>query len=202
MQVTQRFVQTSRGVVTFRLHRTLDVHGGFSSRHEDWVMGGIYDDGVIVKVRVSSYAINGKPASASDVSSLEQAWEHPNPGDAFAPPFDPRYVDAYQYQSGGPSTIDFTSSVHDAGHGSGSFTYDSQENVVSYTYKPNVLPPHATSGEVTDRRSEVLPGYWTVTQETQQYKGTYGFFSAAGTVQMEYADFRRFNDLASAERAL
>jgi hypothetical protein len=44
----------------------------------------------------------------------------------------------------------------------------------------------------------VLPGYWAVTQETQNYKGTYGLFSAAGTIQITFSDFRRFPDLQSA----
>jgi hypothetical protein len=196
--VAQRFLQTTQGVVAFRMHRTFDVHGGFSSRHEDLVLQGVYDDAALVKVRVYSYSIDGKAASAADVSSLEQAWDHPKPGDVFAAPFDPRNFDAYQYQNGSPSTIYFNSAVHDAGHGRGSFTYDAQSDIVAYTYQPNALPPHATSGEITDLRSEVLPGYWAVTQETQNYKGTYGLFSAAGTIQITFSDFRRFPDLQSA----
>lgn len=200
VQVAQRYEQTSRGVVSFQMHRVFDVHGGFSQRHEDLVMNGVYDDGALVRVHVVRYAINGQPASASDISNVEQSWNHPKPSDVFAPPFDSRNFDAYQYRSDGPSTIDFTSSVHDAGHGQGSFTYDDQANVVSYTYKPNVLPPHATSGLITDRRSEVLPGYWASTQETQEYKGSYGPFSAAGAIQISYSDFRRCPDLRSALR--
>lgn len=202
MQIAQQFAQTSRGVVGFRLHRTLDVHGGFAKRHEDLVLNGVYQDGTIVKVRVSTYTIDGKAAGAADVASMEQSWEHPKPGDAFAPPFDSRYLNDYQYQSSGSSTIGFTSSVRDAGHGNGSFSYDAQANVGTCTYQPNVLPPHATSGEVTDRRAEVLPGYWAVTQEAQMYKGTYGPFTAAGTVELDYSDFRRFQDLPSALIAL
>ena len=201
-QIAQRFAETSRGIVAFRMHRTFDVHGGFSSRHEDLVMDGVYQDGAIVRVRVSSYTIDGRPAGAADISSLEQAWEHAEPGDVFAPPYDPRYLDEYQYRSAGPSTIGFTSSLRDAGHGSGSFTYDAQNDVVACTYAPNSLPPHASSGEVTDRRSEVLPGYWAVTEETQQYRGLYGPFAAAGTVELSFSNFRRFPDLQSALRSL
>jgi hypothetical protein len=202
MQVAQQFAQTSRGVVAFRLRRTLDVHGGFSSRHEDLIMNAVYDDGTIVKVRVASYTINGTAAGAADTASVEQSWDHPKAGDVFAPPFDVRNFGAYQYQSGGTSTVDFTSSVRDAGHGSGSFTYDVQGDVLSCTYQPNALPPHARWGEITDRREEVLPGYWAITQETQEYRGMYGPFPAAGTVEFTFSDFRRFADLASALSAL
>lgn len=202
LQVAQRFAETSRGVVAFQMQRTFDVHGGFSSRHEDVVMNAIYDDAAIVRVHVISHTINGKATSASEMASLEQSWEHPKPTDVFAPPFDPRYLGVYQYQTGGPSTIDFSSHVDDAGHGSGSFTYDAQRNVVSCTYSPNALPPHASWGEITDRRSEVLPGYWAVTQETQQYRGSYGPFAAAATIQVAFSAFRPFADLQSALRAL
>lgn len=201
-QVVQRYQQTSRGVVGFRMHRTLDVHGALRSRHEDLVMQGIYEDGATVKVHIYSYTIDGHAASASDVSSLEQSWNHPKPSDIFAPPFDPNQCDAYEYQQGGPSTIYFNSTVHDAGHGRGSFTYNAQKDVVSITYQPNALPPHARSGQITDLRSEVLPGYWAITQETQQYKGNYGPFPAAGTLQVAFSDFRRFPDLQSALRTL
>lgn len=201
-QVAQRFVDTSRGVVAFQLHRVFDVHGGFSKRHDDLVLNGVYENGQLMRVHVVTYAIDGKPASASDVAGVEQSWNHPKPGDPFAAPFDPQNFDSYRYQPGASSTIDFTSSVSDPGHGKGSFTYNSQSDVVSVTYQPNVLPPHASSGEITDVRSEVLPGYWSVTQETQQYKGHYGPFSAAGTIQVSFSDFRRYPDLDSALRAL
>ncbi len=184
------------------MHRIFDVHGGFSRRHEDLVMNGIYDDGALVRVRVVNYSINGSAASASDVAGVEQSWNHPKPSDVFTPPFDARNFGAYDYQSGGTSAIGFTSAVHDAGHGSGSFSYDAQGNVVSYTFTPNVLPPHASSGEIADHRGEVLPGYWASTQETQQYRGSYGPFAAAGSIEVTYSDFHRFTDLPSALRSL
>lgn len=202
MQVAQRYAATSRGVVLFRMHRRFDVHGGLQSRHEDLVMQGIYQDGATVRVRVYSYTINGRAASASDIASLEQSWEHPKPGDVFAPPYDPRYLNDYHYRRGGPSTIYFTSTVRDAGHGRGSFTYDGSDDVVSVTYQPNVLPPHASFGLIADLRSEVLPGYWATTQETQQYRGRFALFSAAGTIHVTFSDFRRFPDLQSALAAL
>jgi hypothetical protein len=201
-QVAQRFAETSRGVVAYQLHRVFDVHGGFQSRHEDLVVNAVCEDGAVVRVRVATYTIDGKAASAADVTSLEQSWNHPKAGDVFAPPYDPRFLDAYQYQAAAPSTIGFTSSIRDAGHGNGSFTYDAQDDVLSVTYSPNALPPHARSGEVTDQRAEVLPGYWAVTHETQEYRGTVGPFSAAGTIKVDFSGFRRFPDLQSALRAL
>src|SRR5215471_8775355 len=72
-QVAQRFAQTSQGYVAFKLHRVFDVHGGLQRRHEDLVMNGVYRDGALVRVRVVSYAINGRRAGASDVAGVEQS---------------------------------------------------------------------------------------------------------------------------------
>lgn len=201
-QVAQRFTQTSHGYVAFQLHRVFDVHGGPQRRHEDLVMNGVYEDGTLVRVRVVSYAINGRPAGASDVAGVEQSWNHPKPNEVFAPPFDPRNFGTYQYRNGGDAAIAFSSDVRDAGHGSGSFTYDDHGNVASYTFEPNSLPPHAKSGTIADRRAEVLPGYWASTQETQTYKGSYGPFSAAGTIEITYTNFRRFSNLNTALTSL
>lgn len=190
----------TRGVVGFRLHRVLDVHAGFSKRHEDLVMDGISENGAMVKVRVVSYAIDGKPVALSDAAALAAAYEDPK--QAFAQPFDPRCIDAYSYRAADAGTIAFTSVLRDAQHGDGSFTYDGAYNVVSYTYQPNALPPHASWGTVTDRRAEVLPGYWAVTHETQQFKGSYGPFAGAGTEVIDFSGFQRFADLQSALRSI
>ncbi|HMF28927.1 MAG TPA: hypothetical protein VKE42_09155, partial [Candidatus Cybelea sp.] len=179
-----------------------DVHGGLQRRHEDLVMNGVYRDGALVRVRVVSYAINGRRAGASDVAGVEQSWNHPKPSEVFAAPFDPRNFEAYQYRSVGDAAIAFSSGVRDAGHGSGSFTYDARGNVVSYTFVPNSLPPHAKSGTIADQRAEVLPGYWASTQETQQYKGSYGPFAASGAIEVTYSDFRRVSNLDSALTSL
>ena len=197
-QVAQRFVQSSRGVTTARLHRIFDVHGGFSSRHEDLVIRVVYESGTLVRVRVESYSINGRPASPADIASVERSWNHPNPSDVFAPPYDPRHLAEYQYQQTAASTIGFSSNVNDAGHGRGSFTYDAAGNVISISYQPNVLPPHASSGQIIDLRGQVLPGYWAAEQETQSYRGSYGPFAAAGTIQVTYSDFHRFPNLSTA----
>jgi hypothetical protein len=201
-QVAQQFVETTRGIVGFRLHRVLDVHAGFRSRHEDLVMLGVYDDGAIVKVRIVRYRIDGKPASASDDTAMERAYEAPKAGNAFEPPFDARWTDAYSYRQDTPQTIAFTSELRDAAHGNGTFAYDADHNVVWYAYQPNALPPHAASGTIVDRRAEVLPNYWAVTEETQHYRGSYGPFPATATQQTDFSDFSRFPDLQSALRSV
>lgn len=200
--VAQRFAQTTRGVVGFRLHRRLSVRAGFSSRREDLVLNGIYDDGAVVRVKVSTYTIDGRAADANAVSTIEHEWGNPKTGDVFAAPYDSRNFNVYQYRMMGNGSIAFTSSVRNMGHGNGTFTYDARSNVVGCVYQPNALPPHAQSGQFVDKRSEVLPGYWAVTQEVQTFKGTVGPFSASGTVEIDYTNFHRFRDLRSATRSL
>ncbi|HEX4014703.1 MAG TPA: hypothetical protein VHX17_12575 [Candidatus Cybelea sp.] len=188
--------------MTFRLRRVLDVHAGFSKRHEDLVLDGVYEDGAVVKVRVIAYTIDGRTADAQQQAEMAQAYENPKPGDTFAIPFDSRNAAAYSFVQQGPATIAFSSTLHDAAHGSGTFTYDQTNSVVGYTYQPNVLPPHASWGEITDRRAQVLPGYWAVTAETQNYKGSYGPFAGAATEEVDYSGFRRFASRQSAIDAL
>ncbi len=200
--MAQQFAETTRGIVGFRLHRVLDVHAGFQRRHEDLVMVGVYDDGAIAKVRIVRYTIDGKPASASDDAAMERAYDQPKARDAFEPPFDARYAAAYSYRQDTPQTIAFTSDLRDGAHGNGTFAYDAGHNVVWYEYQPNALPPHASSGTILDRRAEVLPRYWAVTQETQQYGGSFGPFPGAASEQVDFSDFSRFPDLQSALRSI
>jgi hypothetical protein len=202
IDVAEQFAATTQGVVTFQMHRVFDVHDPLRRRHEDLVMNGVYDDGALVRVHVVSYTVDGRPASPGDITSVEQSWNDAKPADVFAPPFDARNFDAYQYRVAGPLTIDFSSNLRDAGHGSGSSTYDAQYNVVSYTYQPNTLPPYAHWAQITDRRAEVLPGCWAPIEETQEYKGRVGPFAGAGLIQIAYSGFRRFPDLQSALHAL
>ncbi len=197
-QVAQRFAATTRGVVSFHLHRVLDVRAGFSHRHEDLSMHVICVDGTIVRVRIERYTIDGKTASTADTASMAQAYQAPRPGQRFRVPFDAHYQTEYQFAASAPETMSFTSAFRDAAHGSGSFTYDTSYNVVSYSYQPNALPPHASAGTISDKRAEVLPGYWGLTHETQDYKGSFGPFSGRGHEDVDFSDYRRFADMQSA----
>lgn len=197
-QVAQRFTAATRGVVSYQLHRVLDVRAGFSRRHEDLSMHVIAVDETIVRVRIESYAIDGHPASPADSQNMAQAYEAPQIGQRFRVPFDPHYRAEYHFSAMSPVTMAFTSTIRDAAHGNGSFTYDAGYDVVSYTYQPNALPPHASSGTIADKRAEVLPGYWALTHETQDYRGSVGPFSGRAHEDVDFSDYRRFADEQSA----
>lgn len=200
--IGRRYVQTSRGVVAFRMHRVFDVHAGPSRRHDDLVLEGVYNNGTLASVHILSDTVGGKAQTPQQIAAAEQQWIHPKPGDAFHAPYDPRYFGEYRYGPIAPGRVAFAASANDAGHGTGTFAYDSSENVRAYTYTPEVMPQYATSGRVSGVRIKVLPGYWAVTQETQQYAGRYALWKGGATVQYTMSEFRRYSTVQAALAAI
>jgi len=200
--VGRRYVQMSRGVVAFKMHRVFDVHAGPSSRHDDLVLEGVYNNGTLASVRILSDTIGGKAQTPQQIATAEQQWIHPKPADAFRAPYDPRYFGEYHYGPLVPGSVTFASSIDDTAHGSGKFSYDSSQNVTSYTYSPSVMPQYATSGTVTGTRRRVLPGYWAVTQEVQQYVGHYALWKGGATTVYTMSEFRRYPSLSAAVSAI
>ncbi len=200
-RVAQRFHETTQGIVAFALHRTFFVHAGPMSRRDDLLLDGVYVNGTLVKVRVLHDTIGGKSAPASQVAALVHSYEHPEPGDVFEAPFDPRYLAQYGYDASAGS-VAFTPVRPVYGLGAGTFSYDARDDVTGYSYAPSVLPEHTTSGRIADQRAQVLPDYWAVTLETQTYQGHYSLFSGGATVQIVYSGFRSFPSLTSASNAI
>ncbi len=201
-RVAQRTQQTERGVVGVRVHRVFDVHAGPYHRHDDLQFSAVEENGAIVKVRIVTQTTNGKETDANTKAQTANRYEHPAPADLFDRPFDARYINDYTYTVVDANTVRFTSSIHDAAHGDGTFTIDSADDVTSYQYTPNVYPQYTTSGNVTDTRAQVLPNYWALTQELYQYKGHYSIFGAAATATITYGNYARFSDLSTALSAL
>jgi hypothetical protein len=200
--IGRRFVQTARGVVAFRMHRVFDVHAGPSSRHDDLVMECVYDNGTLVSVHILSETIGGNVQAPDQIAADEHKWIHPKPGDEYHAPYDPRYFKEYRYGPMLPGRVSFTPRVNDAGHGAGSFAYDSSENVTAYSYTPAVMPQYATSGTVSGTRSRVLQGYWAVTQEIQQFAGHYALWKGGATVLFTMSEFRRYPSVSAAVAAI
>jgi hypothetical protein len=201
-QAAQRTQATERGVVGYRTHRVLDVHAGPYSRHDDMVFAAVYENGVLVKMRIVYQKIGGKETDAATKAQTENKYEHPAPGDVFSRPYDSKFFNDYSYQTVDAHTVRFTTNVHKAGYGDGTFTVDNDGNVVSLEYAPAVLPQHANSGTVKDQFAQVLPNYWALTQEVQQYSGRYFLFGGGGTATITNSAFTRFADTASATAAL
>jgi hypothetical protein len=152
------------------------------------VFNGEYDHGDIAKLRVISYTIDGKAAGAQQRADAQKQYDRLTP---FQDPFDPRYVGSYTYRLLQPGIVAFRSTVRDGVHGNGTFAYDASKDVTSYTHTLNLLPKYVSAATIHGERAQVLPRFWAVTAETQQYIGYYFVFSGAATVRMVYSDFHR-----------
>lgn len=200
--IARVYRSTERGIVTCRYRRVLNVSAGPSAQHRDFLFVGIWVNGVLMKVRMLRYTIDGKAADASQIAGVVSAYEHPKPGDLFEAPWDSRFANDYRDAPYSHRTIAFTATNRSYGHGDGRFTYDAHNDVVTYSYTPIVLPEHATSGTVQGRRAQVLPGYWATTTENQAYGGHYAVFGAHATVQITQSNFRRYSSMSAALAAL
>jgi hypothetical protein len=202
VQIAQRVQSQERGAVVFRLQRIFDVHAGPMHRHDEMELAIASDDGRTVKVRVIRALTGGKAADDNGIAQIENQYEHPAPLDIFPRPFDPQYSSEYTYEATDAQTYKFTTPLRDGSHGNGSFSLDAGGNVVKYQYTPAVMPRYATSGTVVDERAQVLPNFWAVTRESQQYSGHYAIFGGGATVTIQYDSFRRYPDAGSAVAAL
>ena len=202
VQIAQHVQSQERGAVVFRLQRIFDVHAGPMHRHDEMELALVNDDGRTVEVRVIRALTGGKAADANGIAQIENQYEHPAPLDVFHRPFDPQFTGEYAYEAVDAQTYKFKTSLRDGSHGDGSFSLDNEGNVVKYQYAPAVMPRYATSGTVVDERAQVLPNFWAVTRESQQYSGHYAIFGGGATVKIQYDSFRRFPDAASAVAAL
>jgi hypothetical protein len=75
-------------------------------------------------------------------------------------------------------------------------------HVVKLTYTPNVLPPHATSGTITETSGVAWPDLWCVVRIDEIYRGHAFLFSGTGTFTAIFDHFRRLPSLAVGEAAL
>ena len=200
--IAQRTASEERGVVLYHLRRIFDVHAGPFHRHDELEMAVVSVDGQTARVHVSRASVGGKDLDAAGRTSIEQQYEHPKPDDLLHRPFDPRYLSEYTYTPTDAQTFAFSSAIHDASHGNGTFNVDSGLNVVRYSYAPNVLPKYSSSGTVTYQRAQVLPGFWFLTSEVHEYRGHYGIFGGGAQATISYDKFKRFTDEGSAVSAM
>jgi hypothetical protein len=201
--VTQISAQTAldeRGVVAAQYTRSFSARIALRSTHRDLAFTGVYQNGVLVYVRVLTDVNDGKNASSQEIANVESHYEHPAPGDAFHAPWESRYLGEYSYRVVDATTIAFTSLVIDTSHGSGTFVIDAHDHVTSYQYRMSANWKYATSGDVSGLRAEVLPGYWAVTNQTEQYRGRYGIFTGSAHAEITQSAFQRFPSIDDAER--
>lgn len=198
-QVAHQTAQDQSGVASAQYTRAFDVHAGAGSRHDRMIFTAIYSNGDLVKVHITSDTLGGKNATPAQLAQTTSDYEKGT--DTFRPPWDLRYTGDYNYHIVNPTTIAFNSLVTDKAHGSGTFTIDAHNHVTAYQYKMSANYEYVTSGTVSGERAQVMPGYWAVTHEIQQFTGKYGLFPGAATTDITQASFRRFASVSDAQAA-
>jgi hypothetical protein len=203
--VTQAAAQTSRAeqcVVSTAYDREFHVRVGPSNRADHLLMNGVYENGMLIAVHVVQDTLGRTQASSAEKAQTQTQCEHPQPGDLFRAPWDPRYLADYTYSIVNPTTIAFTSDVKDTAHGSGTFTIDGSGNVLTYQYAMSANLEYVTRSSISGQRAEVVPGCWEMTHEVQQYTGRYHGIPGTATTDITQSQFVRFSSAAEAGKAI
>jgi hypothetical protein len=75
-------------------------------------------------------------------------------------------------------------------------------HVIKVKFTPSQLPPHASSGTVTETASEVWPGVWYVTEIQATYKGRVLLLTGSATFTATFDHFHRFERVSVGNDAL
>jgi hypothetical protein len=76
------------------------------------------------------------------------------------------------------------------------------ERVVKLTYAPYALPPHATSGIVTETSGQAMPNFWYVVRIEESYQGRMLMIRGVGTFTGVFDHFSRFGSVTEGEGAI
>jgi hypothetical protein len=212
-RTAQAYAAGLHGVIGMQRHFTTKIAGGPIHHTEESDSAQLIMDGRSVRIKYYRIVANGRPFSAQQLAQREeQANQQWADGKVFfKEPYDPHYVADYTYQeqadcadcTGHTVAVNFSSTFRDNQHGQGTMWIDTDTaRVQRATYTPNALPPHATSGTVTEISSEPLPGFWYVTRIEQSFQGRAFVFKGKGTFEGTFDHFRRFPSADDGEVAL
>lgn len=212
-RASETYVLEMHGFVGMERHFTTKLRGGPFEHGEQSDSGQLFRDGKFVQIAYYRIVRDGQQLTVSQVAQRnERANKDWAAGKVFfKEPYDPRYMSEYTFEaspecsgcSAGTQGIRFDSSIRDGQHGAGVMYIDLKTgHVLKLTYIPNALPPHATSGTVTEVGGQVLPHLWHVSHITEVYQGHAFFFSGTGTFTGVFDHFRRLPTLTAGESAL
>ncbi len=214
LRASSAFRTTMRGVVGMQRHFTTEVRGGPVTHGEQSDSGQLMQDGQFVKIAYYRIVRDGQTFSSSQIQQRND--ETNNDWAAgkvfFKEPYDPHYISDYSFEQSqaacsacrpGTQAVNFASTIHDSQHGSGvMYIVTSNARVVKLTYTAYVLPPHASSGSVTETGGQALPDLWYVVRIDETYRGHEFVLSGTGTFTGIFDHFRRFSSLSAGESAL
>lgn len=214
LRASTAFSTTMRGVVGMQRHFATEVNGGIVKHGEQSDSGQLMQDGRFVKIAYYRIVRDGHPFSPSQIQ--QRNTETNNDWAAgkvfFKEPYDQHYMSDYSFEQpqgacpacpAGTRAVSFASPIHDAQHGSGvMYINTSNAHVVELTYSAYVLPPHASSGSVTEIGGQALPGLWYVVRIDETYRGHAFVMTGTGTFTGIFNHFRRFPSLSAGEATL
>ena len=202
-----------RGVVGMQRHFTTQISAGPLTHNEQSESGQVMLDGRFVKIAYYHIERDGHTLSTSQIQQRnDETNANWSAGKVFfKEPYDSRYMSEYSFApqaacaacSAGTLAVSFASAIHDSQHGSGVMYVDSTSaHVVKLIYAPYVLPPHASSGSVTETGGQALPDLWCVVRIDETYEGHALMIRGSGTFVGAFDNFRRFPSVSAAETAL
>jgi hypothetical protein len=212
-QAARAFAAELRGAVGMQRHFATTIKAGPVNHSETSDSGILFNNGVFVKIKYYRIADDGKAFSAAQIRAREsQTNKDWTAGKIFfKEPYDQRYMGDYTFSqpqacSGCPRgllAVHFTSALQDVQHGNGIMWINSaRARVTELIYTPNALPPHATSGTVTEVSSNPASGIWYVTRIDETYQGHELVVEGTGKFSGTFDRMRRFSSLAQGEAAL
>lgn len=206
------YTKNVQGVVGMQRHFSTSISAGVHHT-EASESGLLLNDGAFVAIEYYRIVDDGKVFSSQQIAArntqTNQDW---SAGKVFfKEPYDRRYLGDYRFDASaacpdcptGTVAVTFSSSIRDAQHGNGMMWIDeATARVEKLTYAPNALPPHATSGSVTETSSAVLPDLWYVTKIDETFAGRVLIVSGHGTFTGLVDHFQRFASTADGTAAL
>jgi hypothetical protein len=188
-RVGAAFAEESRGVIGFRSHAVVRTSPHF-------IRSDQIDDAWIVDVDGRAVRVRGGDATgpAATAAAVHQ-------------PYDARYAGEYRYAlapcigcAAGSVAVAYDTDAHDAAHGRGVIVIEERTaRVLRLTAEPYVVPRPASSGMVTTTWGPTPVGWFPVSTDGT-FSGHVGPFGGHATLTQQYSGYRRYPDVATAER--
>jgi hypothetical protein len=200
------------GIIAMRRHFTTSINAGIVKHSEESESALLLRDGAFVTAKYYRITQDGKPFGPRQIEDRDketnQKW---SAGQVFfKEPYDPRFTADYKFSfatcadcHAGTEAIAFSSATRDAQHGAGTMVMDAATgHVETLTYVPYALPPHATSGRVTETSGHALPDLWYVTHIEETYDGRAFVLKGTGTFNGTFDEFQRYRTVEEGEVAV
>lgn len=212
-RVLMAYEANVRGVVGMQRHFSTVIDAGVMKHTEQSESAILFKDGVFQQLHYYRVLEDGKEFSAQQLDDRNKAasdgW---SAGKVFfKEPYDRRFAADYSFAvvspcadcENGTVAVNFESAKHDEQHGAGTMWIRTpSERVEKLEYSPYVLPPHATSGTITETSGSPLPNFWYVVRIDETFSGRMLLLHGKGTFTGVFDHFERFGSVADGASAV